>query len=53
MEAKNTEIVNNKAAMGELVDPMQRYKEVKQNKNMFDDDDIVEISTPGVLESSR
>jgi hypothetical protein len=34
-------------------DDLERYKLAKQNKNIFDDEEIEEISTPAVLESSR
>lgn len=54
MEARNTAIINKKSKYDhEMTTEHERYIKSKQNKNMFNDEEINEISTPSVPESSE
>jgi hypothetical protein len=54
LEQKNSTLLTTKQKLEqEGIDEIARYKQAKLNKNMFEDDEIEEISTPAVLESSR
>lgn len=54
MEQKNSALLTTKQKLEqEGIDELARYKLAKSNKNMFEDDEIEEISTPAVLESAR
>jgi hypothetical protein len=54
LEDRNQNLLQNKQKLDLLPeDDLARYKLAKQNKNIFDDEEIEEISTPAVMESSR
>lgn len=54
MEQKNSALLTTKQKLEqEGIDELARYKLAKSSKNMFEDDEIEEISTPAVVESAR
>lgn len=52
LEERNTQLQMQKAK-ADNADELERYRQSKQNKNMFEDEEIEEIYTPAVIESSR
>jgi hypothetical protein len=56
LESKNAALLTTKQRLELERDPvneLERYKLAKKNQNMFEDNEIEEISTPAVLETSR
>jgi len=55
LDARDNAIVNNKTKNFDVdlfKNEKERYSIVKTNTNIFDDEDIIEVSTPAVLENS-
>jgi len=55
LDARDNAIVNNKTKNFDVdlfKNEKERYAIAKTNTNIFDDEDIIEVSTPAVLENS-